>query len=225
MKHKLTQNMGLKILALFLAALLWIIVVNQDDPVTSAVYRNVPVTIKNEEVITNKGKIYQVIDETRTVNVTVKAKRSELSKITSDMIVATADIGQMNVDTLLVPIKANIPRREGLYESAETNPKNLQIEIEDSTKNNFPISVSATGTPRDGYMVGEMTTNPEKIVIKGPESVVRSIEKVVAKIDVGGLSRSTVLEAELILYDSNFNVINQAQLNNNLGTDGISVNV
>lgn len=225
MKHKFARNMGLKMMALAFAAILWFVVVNVDDPVTSAVYREIPISIINDEVITNEGKVYQVKDEIQTVNVTVNARRSELSKIKDENIVVTADVSQMEVNTMLVPVTATIPGLEGKYQSAETNPNNLQIKIEDVTKNNFPISVSATGTPRDGYVIGEMTSNPEKVVIKGPKSVVDSIEKVVAKIDVSGLAGTSVQKAELILYDSNYNVISQAPLKNNLGEDGVSVNV
>lgn len=107
-KYKFTQNIGLKIMALLFAAVLWVIVVNADDPVVSAVYRDVPVTITNEDVVTNKGKVYQIVDDTHTVNVTVYATRSVISKISKDNISATADLSQMDVNTYLVPIQATV---------------------------------------------------------------------------------------------------------------------
>lgn len=224
-KYKLTQNIGLKIMALLFAVLLWLIVVNVDDPVDSAVYTNIPVTVVNEDVVTNMGKVYQIAGDTQTVRVTVYAKRSVLSKISSSNIIATADLSQMDVNTYLVPITATVQGFETKYQSAVANPTNLQVSIEDRTKNTFPVSVGYTGTVRDGYVVGEMTANPENITIGGADSIIANIDKVEASVNVSGLSSSCTLDAELILYDGNGNVMDQSQLTNNLGEEGISVNV
>lgn len=223
-KYSLTRNFGLKIMAFVFAALLWLIVVNIDDPVSKATFSDVDVMITNPEVVTNQGKVYQVLDEQKT-SVTVYAKRSVLADIAKEDIVATADLSAMDTNTYLVPISVSVKGASGGYESAEANPGNLKIKIEGKTKNTFPLTVSATGTPRDGYIVGEMTVNPEKISIGGSESQIQQISKAVAKIDVSGLSKDTEVEAELILYDVNGNAIDQTQLTNNLGEQGITVYV
>lgn len=49
MKEKLTNNLALKLLSLALAAFLWMVVVNLDDPVTSVQFSNVPVEILHPE--------------------------------------------------------------------------------------------------------------------------------------------------------------------------------
>lgn len=223
-KIKLTQNIGLKVMAFLFAVLLWLVVVNIADPVVSATYTNIPVTVVNEQVVTNEGKVYRILDETQTVRVTVYAKRSVLGKITSDNIVATADLSQMELNSL-VPITAAIRDFEGKYQSTEVNPHNLSVKVEDVTKNTFPISVSTTGDTRDGYVVGELTANPEKITISGSESLIESIQKVVARVDVSGMSESAVKEADLILIDGNGNSMDQSRLSNNLGEKELSVNV
>lgn len=223
-KIKLTQNIGLKVMAFLFAVLLWLVVVNIADPVVSATYTNIPVTVVNEQVVTNEGKVYRILDETQTVRVTVYAKRSVLGKITSDNIVATADLSQMELNSL-VPITATIRDFEGKYQSTEVNPHNLSVKVEDVTKNTFPISVSTTGDTRDGYVVGELTANPEKITISGSESLIESIQKVVARVDVSGMSESAVKEADLILIDGNGNSMDQSRLSNNLGEKELSVNV
>lgn len=222
-KYKFTNNLSLKIMALIFAALLWLIVVNIDDPVETSTFRNIEVSVKNAEVVTNEGKTYKILDDTHNVSVSVKAKRSLLAKLTSANIVATADMSEMQMRSL-VPITATVPGYEGQY-TAETTPPNLRVKVEDQTKNVFPLTVSATGTSRDGYVVGEMTTNPEKITVRGSESLVKSIDKAVAKVDVSGLSKSTVLPAELVYYDNKGNPVDKSQLSDNLGEEGVTVNV
>ena len=131
----------------------------------------------------------------------------------------------MDSRTGLIPISVSIPKYSGSYQSAESVPRNIQIKTEPTGKNVFTLTVSTTGTQRDGYQIGEMKVNPEKITITGAESTVKSIDKAVAKINVDGISKDEELTAELVLYDASGNVINQGQLSNNLGEDGITVDV
>ena len=90
-KYKLTTNLPLKIIAFVFAAFLWLIVANVANPVTKSTYTNIKVTIANDDVITQGGEVYTVLDD-QNVNVVVYAKRSVIQQIKSDDIVATADI-------------------------------------------------------------------------------------------------------------------------------------
>lgn len=224
-KYKFTKNPGLKILALVFAAFLWLIVVNIDNPVSSDTYMNIPVTIINEDIITREGNVYQVVEE-ENVNVTVYAKRQTLQSINADDIVATADIREMDTDTGLVPVKITIPEFAGDYESAEAMPRNLQIKVEKTGKKVLSLIVDTKGTtPRDGYDLGDMTVNPEKITITGSESRIEQVDRAVAEIDVTGISKDTDVAAVLKLYDADGNEITNSQISNNLGEDGITVHV
>ena len=119
-------------------------------------------------MITQGGEVYSVLDE-QNVNVVVYAKRSVIQQISSDEIVATADIKEMDAHTGLIPIKITIPSHSGEYQSAEASPRNIQIKTEKTGKAVFTLSVSATGVPRDGYMTGEMKVNPAKIISRFQE--------------------------------------------------------
>ena len=52
MRRRLTENLGLKILAFFIAIFMWLIVVNIDDPVIETAYNGIPVSVINEEIVT-----------------------------------------------------------------------------------------------------------------------------------------------------------------------------
>lgn len=222
MKKRLTVNFGLKILAFFIALFMWLIVVNIDDPVTDKTYTGIPVQVINEEVVTSANRTYQIVDDTQEVSVTVTAQRSVLNDIKAEDIVAIADMKEMSLGTQ-IPIEVKI---EGYkYDSAVSNPRNLQIQIDDEAKNNFPITPTTLGTVREGYVIGELKANPEKVTIRGPKTVIDSINRVVAEVDVSGLSSDTEVEARLVLYDANNNVIDQSLLANNLGKEGLSVDV
>ena len=225
MKHKFTENLGLKIIALISAAILWLIVVNLDNPVSTQTFTEIPVTVVNEDIIFSAGDVYQIIGDEK-VSVVVYATRQVRQELKKEDIVATIDIKEMDTSTGLVPVKISIPDYVGRYESAEAVPRNLQIQREKSGKKVLSLTVSSGGTEvRDGFILGDMTVNPEKVTITGPESILKQIDKAVAKIDVEGMSKDGEKPATLLLYDANGNQIGQTQLGNNLGEDGISVSV
>ena len=216
------NNWGLKILSFLLAVMLWTIVVNIDDPVTTKTFNNIPVTVINTEVLAATNQTYQIEDGTQNVSVTVRAKRSVLGKIKSDQIKATADMKELTLQTQ-IPIDIEI---EGIsYEDVEVTPRNLQVKLEDEETKKFPIVPKTTGTVRDGCALGEIQAVPEMVSIRGPKSVIDSISKVEASVSVSGLSEDVVTKSELVLYDKDNNIIDQSLLANNLGTEGVSVSV
>ncbi len=226
MKKGLMNNIGLKILAFVIAFMAWIAVVNIDDPVTYKTFSAIPVTVIHEEVLANAAQpqTYQIVDNTQEVDVTVTAKRKVLSKIKEENIVAVADMKELTLDTQL-PIDITINGYEGDYESAESSPRNLQVKLDDEETKRFPIVPTTTGTVRDGYILGEIQADPEKVSIRGPKTVIESISRVEAKVSVSGLAEDTVLESELTLYDEDNNAVEQNLLSNNLGTGGVKVKV
>lgn len=223
-KYKLTRNIGLKIAALLFSIILWLVAINVNDPVETVSFSGIPVEFINEEVVTNTGKSYELVGNSQLVRVTVTGTRSVLSRIRNTNIAATADLSQMEANTYLVPITAEVKEIEGEV-SAEVSPRNLQVKIEDVMRNTFPISVRTTGIQRSGYELGEITTNPETITIWGTESTIQNIHTVVARVDISGMSESKTLEATLILLDGNENTMDQSQIRHNLGEKGLSVNV
>lgn len=228
MKDRLKNNIGLKILAVFFAVFLWWTVVNVDDPIDAKKF-NVDVAVTNSEVITNAGKSYQILDNTQNITVTVKARRKVLSEITRNDIVATADLREMQ-DTS-VPIRISITGFEGSYEEVSANPRNIQVKVENIQKKTFPITAMAVGTPRDGYVVGTMTVSPKTVDVSGPESSIKKISKVVARMDVSELkdSNNQTVDAEvqtqLLYYDAADNLIDKTLLTSNCDKNGVTVSV
>lgn len=228
MKDRLTNNIGLKVMSLLFAIILWMLVVNVDDPVDEETFRNVPVQVLHEEIFTTKASTYSILDGNETVSVTVRARRKVLSDIRSSDITVTADIRNRVSNSLsdaTLPTDVEIKGFEGDYVEAYTNPRNIQIEIEPSAQKDFTISVKTNGTPRDGNTLGKLVADPKMIRLGGAESQINRVKKVVAEAQVSGLSKSQSVVAELKLLDADDEEIDPALFGNNLGSEGLKVDV
>ena len=109
MKKTLTKNLGLKVLAVAFSILLWVIVMNNERPITSKTYVGVPVTLLHTELITNQGNTYQVAEEYKKVNVTVRARKDVLKEIKASDIKVTEEDKDADGDTDKTTIEKESP--------------------------------------------------------------------------------------------------------------------
>ena len=217
------NNLGLKFAALLFSILLWWSVVNIDDPIDKRNFVT-DVELINTDIITNQGKSFQIV-KSQTITVTVKARRKVLESIKTSDIEVIADFTEYDETTELVPIRVKVNGYESRCEEVSANPKNLQLKTEDIVQKTFPVHTVRTGEVRNGYVVASMTPDPQYIDVSGPGSVVNQISKVVAKVDVLGLSKTSVLAADLIYYDYADNVLDKTALTTEYDKVGVGVTV
>ena len=107
MRSLLTKNLGLKIVSVLGAFVLWLVVVNVDDPVISKTYTGISVEILNGDVLTSQDKCYEVAGDSGTINVVVTAHRSVIDLMSKDYIKATADMKSLtSADTIPIEVKS-----------------------------------------------------------------------------------------------------------------------
>lgn len=201
MKNRLTRNWGLKIASFLSAALLWLVVTNINDPIVSYRVADVPVTIRNANLITDRGQVYEVLDGTDTIDtVTVSAPRSIIDALDKSNIVAVADINDLtSVDT--VPIKLSTNKYNDKLDSIRGNIDNVRLSIEEKQTKTLQIKPVATGEVREGYKVGDTATDQNLIQISGPTSVISQVVKAQAEVDVSGFTNKINTDSDIRLYD------------------------
>lgn len=184
MKEKLTKNLGIKLLSIPLAAIIWIVIINIDDPISTKVISNVPVEILNESYITQSGQVYDIV-EGNTVSVTVRAKRSIRDKIKASDLRVTADLADIT-QFKRVEIVAECTKYPSDTVEVIPKPKMLTVTLEDIATKTLPIQITTTGVADSGYYVDSVKASPNMIEIKGAESTIDRISDVRVSIDVSG---------------------------------------
>ncbi|MBD5105385.1 MAG: hypothetical protein HDT41_00090 [Lachnospiraceae bacterium] len=223
-KNNLMKNFGLKILALIFAFGLWLVVVNISDPVATTTISGVPVEILNGDVITGQGKIYEVLEGTDTITVSVSAKRTILDSLSRENIKATADLENLSEDgTTRIRVESN--RYNETIDSIKSKTEYLKVNIEEMERTQFVISPVITGEPVSGYVVGNITLDENVVRVSGPESVISKISKVVAEVSVSNMSSNIRTSVELKLYDSEDALIENRNITKNIANVNISVEV
>ncbi len=210
MRKKLTHNLGLKLAAVLCAIGLWLVAVNINDPVTQNTY-TVPVQLQNLNTFTNAGKYVEVLDATDSVRVTVRASRSFFTNFSEKNISAIADLEEMTEDSLL-PIEITTSKSDSKIESIRKDKDYVKVNIENVMKLQKRIGVKVVNQPGEGYLLGNISTDQNAVIISGPESVVELIDSVAVEVNVDGAASDVNITLPIHLYDKDGHEVDDDKL-------------
>ncbi len=220
---KLTANWGLKLASLIFAIGVWFLVTNINDPITSVRYTNIPVTLKNTNLITDKGQVYTILDNSDVISsVTIYAPRSIIDSLSQNNVVATADIQELSsLNTASIHVDTN--KYSDKIEKIDTSTDVVKLSVERKAAKSLALSATTSGALADGYMIGDVTTEQNMVRINGPESVISSITSATVDVDVTGFTSNIGTDADIELLDVNGNVVDSSLVTMNIKTVRVSV--
>lgn len=202
MKEKLINNLGLKLLSIFLAFFVWLVVVNVSNPEVRR-SRDVTLEIENAQVLAAAQKTYEISGKS-TVTVYFDARTRDEYKVSASDFRAYIDLAELYDVTGSVQVKVEVLNNKQLISNAEARPGVVRVETEDLQNKSFDLAVSV-GEPADGYAVNGVTLSPSYVTVEGPVSKVGLISYAGVKIDADGLTADEEGVVEPIFYDANEN--------------------
>ena len=220
---KLTANWGLKLASLIFATVVWFLVTNINDPITSVRYTNIPVTLKNTALITEQGQVYTILDGSDTISaVTLYAPRSIIDSLSQNNIVATADIQDLSsLNTVSINVTTN--KYSDKIENIVTSSDVVKLSVERKATKSLALSATTSGSLADGYVIGDVSTEQNMVRISGPESIVSSISSATVDVDVTGFTSNIGTDADIVLLDSEGKVVDPSLVSMNIKTVRVSV--
>lgn len=167
MRYHPFRNLGLKILALALASLLWVTVAGEHVVERSLrvplEFRNIPEAL---EIVGNTPD---------TVDLRLRGSSAVLSRVQAGEIVAVLDLGSARAGSRLFHIRNDEVRAPFGVEVSQVVPSTLALELEKSARRRVPVVPPIEGEPAPGFVVGRWSADPPTVEIVGPDSHVRQV--------------------------------------------------
>ncbi len=225
MKNKITKNWGLKTASFLCAAGLWLVVTNINDPVVSFRVSDVPVTIRNASLITDKGQVYEILDGTDVIDVvSVSAPRSVIDALDKSNVVAVADVNDLtSVDT--IPIKLSINKYNDKLDAIKGNIDSVKLSIEEKQTKSLSLRPRTSGEVKEGYIVGDVKTDQNLIRISGPKSVISKVSRAQAEVDISGFNSNIDTDADIRLYDEDGKEIKASNIEKSISKVRVNVEI
>lgn len=214
MKKVLTRNIPLKILSFLLAVVLWVVIMNIEDPYITATIHNIPVTQVNTDVFEESNKIYEV-ESGNTISIKVRGKRSIIDSLKNTDFEAIADFRQMS---LVYAVPIHVTARV----SSNYSPDDIEIleqndvmtlSLEDADTQTYRVDVKTTGSAQAGYYVTNMVANPNIIEISGSKKQISKIREVIVEVSIEQTNNSFEITTVPRALDENGYPVDDTKLN------------
>lgn len=201
MKKILMDNFGFKLLSLLFAIILWLVVVNIDDPKVTRTISGISVTILDEQLVTDNSQVYSVISGNE-VTISVTGPRSMVDKMDKDDFIAEAPFSEKsNVDA--VPIYVSF-RNSKYDKECEITQRTMtmKLDIENVIEKSFDISIEHSSELTSAYYLGKETIESDTVTVSAPESVINLIENVKVKPDLSSKTEDFTTQLNIKYYTS-----------------------
>lgn len=180
------RHLGLKLLALALAVLLWMVVAGEET-----VERGLRVPLELQQF---PAELELQGEVPTTVDVRVRGASGALGRLSPGDIVAVLDLRSARPGRRLFQLKPEQVRAPFGVEVVQVTPASVAMIFEPSASREVPIVAEVDGKPAPGYVVGETTTDPASVEVVGPESSVKRVtEALTEPVSVAG-ARDLVIE-------------------------------
>ena len=202
------------------AVVLWLIVVNIDNPIGTNYYTINDVELINKEYVESSdtiGKMCMPEQNQDSIKIAITASKKIRDKIKVTDISAVADLQQaVSLDTnpVMVPITVTCSVPGVSSNDIKVTPQNLSVNLDEKETQEFVVNVSRGDTkPGKDYEVGSLTANPEKVRITGPKTLVNKIDKVNATIELDGNTQDFTQDVNLTIIDKNQEALSDSEMN------------
>lgn len=202
MKSKLKNNWHLKLISLLFAIGLWYYVVMDKNPTTTANYKNIEVTIRNEDYLTKRN--LAIVEPTEpVVNVELRGNIKKLNDIKRSDIIVTADMYGVTGDSAEIDLKYTVP--DGVTIVNKSQDK-MTFKFDEEVTDKFPVKVETIGElPSNSMQLIEAEAVPKEVKISGFRKEIAKIDKDKVKVtlDLSVITESGKITKDIEVYDKN----------------------
>ncbi|MFI5179261.1 MAG: YbbR-like domain-containing protein [Vicinamibacterales bacterium] len=161
------RHVGLKLLALAIALLLWMAVAGEET-----VERGLRVPLELQQL---PATLELTGDVPTTVDVRVRGESGALSRVSPGDVVAMLDLRSARAGHRLFPLTPAQMRVPFGVDVIQITPSAVSIAFEASATKQVPVVPAVAGRPAPGFVLGAMTSDPAAVDVVGPESAVQRV--------------------------------------------------
>ena len=225
MKKLLTRNLGLKLASLLLAFVLWFLVAQIYDPKDTVTFNNIQVRLINTELLDEEGKVYEVLDNSNLVRVTVTGPQSIVkSELRRSDIVAEADMSKLtDINTIAITYYCENISNDSV--EIKGNHDSVRLNVEDKTSKWIKLESNTIGNVASGYMIGNVSLDQTNIEVTGPKSAISQVDHAGVDINVTDSTSSLSANVDIKLYDGDDNELTLESVKKNVDSAHMTVEV
>jgi YbbR domain-containing protein len=177
------RHIGLKVVSVVLAALLWLLV-SGEQTVERAL--RIPLEFTNLP-----SQLELVGQPPAVVDVRVRGSSGTLSRVAAGELAAVLDVRTARSGDRLFHLTAEDVRAPFGVDVVQVTPASVSLTFEESVSKTVAVTARIDGEPAPGYAVGGVTVEPSTVAIVGPAGALSGLtEAITEPVSIAGASRA-----------------------------------
>ncbi|WP_347490094.1 CdaR family protein [Desulfoscipio sp. XC116] len=176
------RDNSIRILAVFMALVLWVYVTNEQNPVINRTY-HIPLTVQGKPTgyVTSgvPEKIYIKVQSPKSIGATLGA---------GDFTARVSLLGITEGEREL-PVQVTAPPG---VEVLQVTPQAVRVLADRITEKNVPVALNLKGKVSHGLQKGEPVLKPPVVTLHGPSKLLAEINRIGVTVDVSGAADTLV---------------------------------
>lgn len=168
MKVDLRKNLGLKILSVGIAMVLWIVVAGEEE-----IVREYALPLEMTNLPTSLAISGPVVD---TVVVRLRAPEAIVRTLTVDRMGARLDLRDAHSGDNPYPLTSDNIHVPSGTEIVNIDPSIIELNLEPKRRKEIPVNPIVEGTPAPDYEVISTSVVPPTILVEGPQAEIARVE-------------------------------------------------
>lgn len=161
--------------SVFVASMLWVIVISSQAR-TALFPGNININY------TDLDPNYALVTDVYSVKIKVLAEPQIWKNLNANSFSANINLKDkvQGIYNLNVDVKSNV---EDL-QIVEVMPSSVLVRVEDKVSKKIDVEIKTLGDPKEGFIIAEVESNPNKVVLTGAKSIVDQYSIATAKINI-----------------------------------------
>lgn len=192
------------LLAAALAFSMWCFVVLVEQPESEETYYDIPVSLQNEDILTEQGLM--LVCERPTVTLRLASTRTNLNNLNESNINVLANLASISSPgthsiTYSLSFPGNVPQSAVNVQSQSTEM--VTVKVEKRITKQVPVVPQYTGSVPEGMIAHKENAilDVPSVEVSGPESVLANITQAVIYVDLNDQSQNIVGDYTYALCD------------------------
>ena len=215
MKKIFKSDSFLMVLSVFIAVLLWIYVVYEQNPMHEKWISGVPVKYTNQTADFENGKLVVLDGALDKVDIKIRGRRSAVSGVDTSSVSCIVNMGEIKESgSYTLPVTFN----SSVYgiELVQKKPNSVTLVVDKVITEETDIEVVKSGDVAQGYISGEIEYTPSSVKLTGPSELVRNVEKAIVNVDLASADKDIANLCKIKLYDESGVEITDSRISKNI---------
>lgn len=205
MDKVLQNNNVVKGLAFLLAFMLWMIVSLDDPQPLTGTAQDGELTIDNVKVeALYDEELYAIIEMDSSVQVSLTGRRAllNLNMLRADPYRLYVDLTDRGNGEHHVTVQY-----DGFPPELQVQiiPRTIRVVLEEKEVKSFPVEIEITGSPKEGYKLGQTDIDLDEVLVIAPSTVLEQVAFVKGFVNVDNADKSVKKDVNLKVYDQHGN--------------------